>query len=292
MKQTFYSMLLFAFLAGCSSEEPFQDTPIGEAVPLSISSIRIDSEVSTRTSDIPLVEGKLGIFQTDVTFYTPAPYTYIGIGGEWTASSPLTLGMHEASVCAWFPGDYFSPSTINELARFPLDAQVYTEANDLVFLRNTGGLNKLNPSLNVRLTHAYALLSFSLKRDISYKGAGVVTGITLDNASIVKTAMMDIRDGSFSEQETVSSLSLEVSATVTPDKMATIKILVPPDNFTDTKLSLKIDGKTLVGTITGSSIGELHSGMSRTFDVTLQRNLELLVSVMPVDGSSKGDIIW
>lgn len=292
MKQTFYSILLLALLSGCSSEESFQDTPEEEAVPLVISSIRIDSEVSARTSDITLREGTLGIFQTGGSFYIPAPYLYLGVGGTWTASPPLPLGPDEAFVCAWFPEDYFVPATTDDLARFPLEAQVYNEASDLAFLGTTGGLNKQHPSLNVRLTHAYALLNFTLKRDVTYKGAGAVTGITFDSANIVRTARMDIRNGSFSEQEIVNSLPLEVMVTVTDDKMPTIKILVPPQIFVDLKLSLEVDGKTLSGTVSGTSIGELQSGMSRTFDVTLQRKLDLTVSVLPVDGTVEEDITW
>lgn len=292
MKRTFYPIFLLSLLGGCTSEVPSQNALEGDAVPLVISSIRIDSEVSTRTSDITLAEGRLGIFQTSGSQYIPTPYLYTGIDGNWTASPPLPLGPDEAAVCAWLPEDYFVPTTTDDLAHFPLKAQIYDEAFDLAFLGTTGGLNKQHPLLNVRLTHAYALLSFTLKRDITYKGAGVVTGITLNKTNLVHTALIDIRDGSFSMQETASNLPLGVSATVTDDKTPIIKILVPPQTFTDTKLMLEVDGKTLSGTISGTSIGELQSGKSRTFDVTLQRNLELTVSVLPVDGTAGGNIIW
>lgn len=292
MKRTFYSIFSLVLLAGCSSEVPYQDSPTKEAVPLVISSIRIDSDVSTRATDIPLREGTLGIFQTGGSSYIPAPYQYTGIEGGWNSSAPLILGPEEALVCAWFPYDYFLPSAMSDLAHFPLQAQVYTQESDLAFLTTTGGIDSQNQSLNIRLTHAYALLSFTLSRDITYKGEGVITGITFDNEKLVRAEMIDIRDGSFSDQEVIRSLSLGLSAIVTAGKTTTIAILVPPHTFTDTQLTLQVDGKSLSGTLSGSSIGELHSGMSRTFDVTLRSDLKLSVTVLPVDGSVGGEIIW
>lgn len=292
MKQTFYSILSLMLLVGCTSEVSYQDSLTEESVPLVISSIRIDSDVSTRVGDMPLEEGTLGIFQTRDIPYAPAPYKYIGTGGVWNSLLPLMLGPDEAFVCAWFPNDYFVPSTMDELAHFPLQTQVYEPAKDLVFLSNTRGLSSRHPSLNIRLTHAYALLSFTLKRDVTYKGAGVVTGITFDSERLVRAAMMDIRDGSFSAQEDVRELALDVSALVAEDKTPAINILVPPQTFTDIQLTLEVDGKTLKGTLSGASIGELHSGMSRTFNVILRRNLELSASVQSVEGSSGGEITW
>lgn len=292
MKQTFYSILSLVLLAGCSSEMPKQNSLQGETVPLVISSIRIDSDVSTRTSDIPLEEGTLGIFRTGGSSYTPAAYRYAGNGGNWASASPLTLGPDEAFVCAWLPYDYFSPSTTDDLSRCPMSAQIYSHEGDLAFLPTTGGLDRQHPQLNVRLTHAYGLLSFTLHRDVTYKGEGKVTGITLKNGGIVRTAMMDIRDGSFSNRDIVTSLALDTSVTVTNDKAPTIKILVPPQAFADTELELEVDGKTLKGTFSAASIGELKSGGARTFNVTLRRNLELSVSILSPDGSAGGEIIW
>lgn len=292
MKQTFYSILSLVLLAGCSSEMPYQSSLTEERVPLVISSIRIDSDVSTRTNDIPLEEGILGIFQIGDIFYTSAAFRYVGNGGSWLSTPPLTLGPDETSVCAWFPYNYFSPSTTDDLAHCPMSAQIYSHEGNLAFLPTTGGLDKQHPQLNIRLTHAYGLLNFTLHKDVTYKGDGRVTGITLKNDRIVRTEMMDIRDGSFSDQDIVTSLALDTVVTVTNDKAPTIKILVPPQTFVDTELELEVDGKTLRGTFSAGAIGELQSGGARTFNVTLRRKLELSVSVLPPDGSAGGEIIW
>lgn len=292
MKQIIYSIFLLLFLAACSSEIPPQGITDKEKAPLVIPSIGIGSDVSIPAATLPLVEGTLGIFQTSGSPYAPAPYYYIGVGGNWTSRAPLTLGPEDASVCAWFPGNYFAPSSIADLARFHLETQIYSAENDLAFFPVTGGINSGHSGLNIRLTHAYALISFNLHRDVSYKGDGVVTSITFNNEHFVRAERMDIRNGNFSDKEIVRSLSLDVSATIAGSVTTTINVLVPPFTFPDTRLSLQVDGKTLSGTFPGTSVGTLHSGMSRTFDVTLRRNLELSVSVLPVDGSAEGEITW
>lgn len=292
MKQTFYSLLSLVLLASCSSEAPYPDVPVEGTVPVVISAIRIDSDVSTRASDIPLTEGTLGLFRTGGPSYMAASFRYTGTGGIWDSDHPLTVGLAEAFVCAWFPYDYFVPDVPADLARFPLQVQEYAPAADLVFLVTTGGLDSSHPSLPIRLKHAYALLSFTLRRDITYKGAGSVTSITLKNDGLVRSGTTDIRDGSFANPERVERLPLNLTATVAAGDTATLHILVPPQTFSDTQLILEADGKTLTGTIPGISIGELHSGMSRTLDVILRRNLELSVSVLPVDGTAQGEIKW
>lgn len=292
MKQTFYSLISLLLLIACSSEAPYQDSPANVMVPLVISSIRIDSDVSTRATDIPLTEGTLGIFRTNESAYLPASFRYTGSEGDWRSDTPLTVGSYEAFVCAWFPYDYFVPTEMADLGRFPLRVQVDTPANDLAFLQSTGGIDNQHPTLNIRLTHAHALFRFILHRDITYKGEGVITGITFENDKLVDTEKIDIRDGSFSDQEIIGSRSLDLSNTLPAGESATLNILVPPQTFPDTRLSLQVDGKTLSGTFSGDSIGHLESGMSRTLDVTLRRNLELSVSVLPVDSIVEGEIIW
>lgn len=292
MKQAFYSLLSLVLLAGCSSEAPYPDVPDREPVPLTISSIQIESDVPTRAGDTPLLEGTLGLYRTGGPFYTPASFRYTGTGGHWSSPVPLTLGAAEAFVCAWFPADYFAPPAVADLARFPLQAQVYTPAGDLAFLPATGGLDRDHPALNVRLTHAYSLLRFTLRRDVSYTGAGTVTAVTFENERFVRTETIDIRDGSLANPEFVKRLPLNVTATVPAGGTATLLILIPPQTFPDTRLTLEVDGQTLSGTFSGSSIGELQSGMSRSLDVILRRNLGLSVSVLPVDGSAGGEIEW
>lgn len=292
MKQTFYSLLSLVLLTGCSSEAPYADAPARETVPLVISAIRIDSDVSTRASDTPLTTGTLGLYRTGGPSYTSAPFRYTGNGSSWDSDQPLTVGLAEAFVCAWFPYDYFTPSVPADLALFSLQAQVYTPASDLAFMTTRGGLNSNYPTLAIRLKHAYSLLSFTLRRDITYKGTGAVTSITLKNDGLVRSETIDIRDGNLSNPEIAGSLPLNVTATVSEGGTATLDILVPPQTFSDTQLILEVDGKTLTGTIPGISIGELHSGMSRTLDVILRRNLELSVSVLPVDGTAQGEIKW
>lgn len=292
MKRTFYSILSLILMAGCSSDLPYQDPFAEERVPLVISSIQIDSNVSTRTNDISLQEGTLGIFRTDNAFYTPAAYRYVGIEGNWFSTLPLTLGPEETYVCAWFPEEYFSPSTTDDLAHFPMSAQVYSYENDLAFLPTTGGIDNKHPQLNVRLTHAYGLLSFTLHKDVTYKGDGRVTSITLKNNRLVYTEMIDIRDGRFSNQNIVTRLTLNTLVSITDGNTPSINILIPPQRFVDTELELEVDGKILKGTFSESSIGILQSGEARTFNVTLRHNLELSVSVLPVDGSAGGTIIW
>lgn len=293
MKHSFYSILAVLFFAGCSPDALFdREEQLLEQVPLEISSIQVEGDVHTRAGTTPLSGGKLGIFLTAGTGYTPAAYCYVGTGGGWSSSSPLMLGPAPATACAWYPYDYYVPQSKSDLANFPVRIQVYTPGTDLVYLSSINGINNTNPSLHIQLAHAHALLNFHISRSAEYVGAGNITGIGLSSSKLLKEAKYNIQTQAYFDIVLATALSFPVSESVPIGGTATIGLLMTPYTMPATTLKINVDGKEMSGNIPVAPLGLLQIGKCYDINVTLLRDLRLSVTVLPLDGTSGGEITW
>lgn len=291
MKRSLYPIITLLLFAGCSSDIPYPEEPVQDLVPLELSSVRIEGDVSTRATTTPLTNGNLGIFLSNASGYTPAPYRYTGSAGGWTSDSPLYLGPGTATICAWYPYEYYVPANSGSLVQFPIKAQLNTPENDLLFFTSVSGINNRNPRQTIQLKHAHALLNFRISRDVTYQGEGKITSFTLETGyKLLDVAKINISNGQFSGANIVHKLTFPVEKTVRKNNTETIGILIPPLLIKETTVKLTVDGKEVSGYIKGP-VNTSTSGIAATINLKLRQDLPVSVTVQPTD-SAGGEIIW
>lgn len=290
MKRYPYSILLALLLTGCSSDLPYmENTGQEEGSALELSTVRMEGNVSTADNQ---VDGKLGVFLTGGAGYASAAYQYTGKNGYWTSDNPLMLGPDDATICAWYPYDYYIPANSAALGTFPLYAQKYSTESDLVFLSSVSGLNNRNSSLNIRLAHAYALLEFRIQRDATYKGAGSIGKISIQSKKLLSEAKYDILHNTYSGIKIVTELSYNADVTVPAGETITTGMLMLPFTLRGSvTLTMNIDGTDFSGAFPASFSGTQKIGTCYILNVTL-RNLQLSITALPPDDTSGGEITW
>lgn len=292
MKRSLHLLFIGMLLAGCTSGIPCGEEPFPvPLVPLGLSDVQVTGSVFTRAGTVPVTDGNLGIFVSNTSGYTPAPYRYTGKAGSWSSANPLYLGPGIATICGWYPYEYYVPASLATLSQFTLKIQWNTPLNDLLFFAAFSGASNRNPQQSIRLKHAHAVLNFIISRDVTYHGPGKITAFTLaSDFKVLSEARIDIWNGSFSGVKIVKSFTLELDKTLSAGDTDTLSVLIPPYTLESTTVKMSIDGKEVNGWIQGPiRLGE--SGKAAVIHVKLRSDLPLSIQVLPPD-SATGEITW
>lgn len=282
---------VFVLLAGgCSDNDTLPAVDDAALVPLGLS-VSVEGNVFTRSATA-LTDGNIGIYLLPENDYLPGTFLYSAVSGNWTAATPLMLSANNASVCVWYPYEYWIPADPGGLQTFPLNAQKYTPASDLCYQAVSGGLNNRNNRLLVQLQHAYAQIEFRLSRDITFKTAGNVGDITLSASGLLSGMTLDISSGT-TTNPLEGSVTYTASVVVPESSDVMTGLLLPPATLSgDLTITFSVDGRDMNAVLPHASLPQLESGNKYILRGVLQRELDITVTVEPADGSVGGEIVW
>lgn len=285
----FPAILLAAmWLGSCSDGGSLPDTPVRALLEICA---RTEGVVNTR-SVTPLTSGRLGIYVLAGEGYVPQAYLYTAVGGVWESALPPMLTSSDASVCAWYPYDYFTVSVPDDMEAVPLQAQKYDRAYDLTYMTPVTGLNAVNNTLEARLTHACSMLEFRLTRD-TYTGTGRIGTIRLSASGLLTSAKLDITSGTYSGA-TEGDVSFEAGITITDADPVTVAVLLPPAVLVGAmSVTFTVDEKERTVTLPAADLGRLDAGNAYIIRGALQEyDIFLRVVSDKTDGTAGGEIIW
>lgn len=285
----FAAILLTAiWLNSCSDGGSVSET--SARVPLELCA-RTESVAATR-STTPLTAGRLGIFRLGQAGSMPQAYLYTASAGVWESETPLMLDSGDATVCAWYPFDYFTVTAPEDPKSVPLQARKYDAAHDLTYMASVTNLNARNHRLQVRLSHACSILEFQLTRD-SYTGAGTIGTITLSAPGLLASATLDITSGTYSNG-TAADVSFNADITVTDANSVTTAVLLPPATLTGPlSVTVTVDGKERTVVLPSAGMERLDAGNAYIIRGTLQEyDIFLQVTSDGTDGTAGGEIVW
>lgn len=250
MKMKFIlSAFMAALFAGCTSDSAVPDaTP----VPFGISSASLHASVATKSGTAtPLTSGSIGVYRTPDAgsgySSTEKLFEYAYNATKWTPSTILFLNNNNAKICAFYPYSYVVPASFDPAA-VSLTYQKYDPLKDFVYTVNAD-YNNVNHTADFTLGHAYSMITFSIKKDAAYTGAGVLTSIKLTNPALVQSNTINITNGSYGASPVNGDISYSPAFTATATA-ADSKLLLPPTtadmaNGSNVALSVVLDGNTL-----------------------------------------------
>lgn len=290
MKRFSFLIVVLMWLSGGCSDDRYRLPDRTLAVPLELSA-DVEGNVYTRSAT-PLLAGDVGIFLFAENGYAEKSFHYSVVGGRWTAGTPLMLTGENAAVCVWYPYHFQLPADGTEVRTFVLNAQKYVPAADFCYQTTVHGLNNRNYTLQARLQHAYSQIEFRLSRDITFKSAGAVGNVSLSAGGLLKGVTLDITSGTYSSA-VAGNVVFPADISVSADREAVAGVLLPPATLTgDMHLSFQVDGQEMTAVLPLASLPRLTAGTKYTVRGILKRDLDMTLTVVPVDGTAGGEIVW
>ena len=280
------------FLAACTENEEIQNQG---GTSLSIASASIET-ISTKglfdTGGGPLTtEANIGVSASGTGYsYNNVEYYYNTTDSKWapqSAANQIYLSDQTATVTAYAP--FTSGLTASAAS---LTAQRYDETKDLCSSSASETAVNTDPSVIFTLSHVYSRISFTINKDASYTGVGLISAIAISNPTAVfTTALADLT------ATPAPTLSSPVIGTVQYDPAiasitsgtpaASSVLMIPASTFTDaTTLAFTVDGVVLTATLpaTDPASGGLNIlEPSHNYGITVtMRGTELIVSSITV----------
>lgn len=310
MKQVRINISLLVLLSGlfCAScsEDASGEYPFGESVPLGVSSLRLEGEVTTRAGGTPVTtEGAaIKVFLTNAGGYTPIynkPYTCTG--GTWSSANPIYVDKRTGKAMAVYdPNGLVSFGANSTVTTNTLQAQAYGETK-LWYYDNTNGagVNSTNPAA-FSMKCAYSRLSFSISRNASYPSACKVSKIVIKPSlgNFYTTARVNIADGSLTgtavANYTINTSAMSMNTTGlkmgTPD--TSIDHLFPAQMLAagaGLTFTLTTDGKDYTVTVPAATFNTIQAGVHYTVQLEMTGVGIVVNSVTTTDWITSGSNI-
>lgn len=198
-------------------------------------------------------------------------------GSAWTTSPAIYLSNHDATLFAYYP--YNSAST--DGSAIPVEHKSQTDYLYGTHTSGQTGINNGNPSVNLTMQHALALLQFKISKT-NYSGAGILSKIEIANAAgktvLSSAGALNISTGKITntagknESAVIENGNLQtIPETAATDESTYPKIMVLPASITtveEVEMRFTIDGKIYTSKVNAST--EWAKGTKNTYTVTIQ----------------------
>lgn len=301
---------LFALLSGliCTScsEEAAVEHSFGESVPLSVNSLHIDGELATRAGGTPVTaEGAaIKVFLTNMGGYTPVyNRTYTYSGGKWSSVSPVCVDKRTGkAVAVYDPNGLVDFGLNSAVTTNALQAQPFSEGQLWYYDNVNGtGVNSTTPAA-FSMKCAYARLSFSISRNVSYPSACKVSQIVIKPSSgdFYTIAQVNITDGSLtgtavaSYAINTSALSMNTTGLVVGIPDTDIDYLFPAQTLASgagLTFTLTTDGKDYTVTVPAATFNKIQAGVHYTVQLEMTGIGIVVNSVTTTDWITSGSNI-
>lgn len=239
--KTIISLAVLAVAAGCSKQAEI--SPDGSGTVL-----RVNSVSAVPVASKAVLEGtgfsdgdEVGLFFIDSKDGKTINYAnvrYVCSGGAWSSSSPISLTMAKGNLYGYFPYD----ASKKNLEAIPVESSI--DGNDYMFAVPIRNVSKNNPSVDMTMRHALALVSVVFRMDRELPGTGILTSLSLEGGGLAMNGTMNIKD------TVITSSAAKVSFTGLSEEISVAGIsedclIVPVGNIVDAQdltLGCTIDG--------------------------------------------------
>lgn len=288
-----FSMAVVAcmILASCTKEDLSPNNTNGTTL-LGVSTASV-SAVATRNSSNLLTNGS----QIGVSLIADAANGYSDLKNveyDYSTTSPagwapastntknIYLNNLPATVCAYYPLGAAGINSSTDQTSVTLTSQKYDAAQDLCYAVKQKAPTNSAPSVSFAMNRAYAEITFSITKDATYTGIGLIDKITISNTTARSTNTLDITTGTYGSSIPASgSVFYNPGITaITPGTPATSTVLMVPTVLSGTiTFSFVVDGKTMSTTLDASAnnLSALVFGNNYKANVTL-KGTQLVVS--------------
>jgi hypothetical protein len=257
---------LLIILIACTDE----NNGSGEkGIPLKIESLMF-SGVSLRST---LSSGNIGVYRLAGTGYSETKNNvhYTNTGSGWTVATgvtPIYLTKNSANLCAYYP--YSSNAEYaNGGTAVTLTSQEYATSKDLCYKTNVTASS--TQSATFTLSHAYAMLTFTLTRGSTYpkNATCAVSNISIANAGIISAGTLNMTAGSYATT-TLGSVTYDAGITgIASGSSVTTSVLMIPVTTamsSNIMLTVTVDGKPMSTTL---SISTLAANTNYSIPITI-----------------------
>ncbi len=204
----------------------------------------------------------------------------------WAPASTNTKNIYlnnlPATVCAYYPLGAAGINSSTDQTSVILTSQKYDAAQDLCYAVKQKAATNIVPSVSFAMNRAYAEITFSITKDATYTGIGLIDKITISNTTVRSTNTLDITTGTYGSSIPASeSVFYNPGITaITSGTPATSTVLMVPTVLSGTiTFSFVVDGKTMSTTLDASAnnLLALVFGNNYKANVTL-KGTQLVVS--------------
>ncbi|MCI1682876.1 MAG: fimbrillin family protein [Bacteroides sp.] len=301
-----FFLLAVSLLCSCTEFTRLElpaPAPAPSEVALGVHSVSL-SMVLTRTST-PLTQNgaTLGVYRLAAggyDFQGPVAFEYDAVNGQWdyrAGETPIYLTDAQAQVCALSPYD----AAFTDLSALPLQAGEYTQSADLCYSGIVEGVDKDSPGVDFAdLSRAYSQITFSLLKDPSYPGDGVVSSIGFEGEQVYPSANLTVVPAPvlyhYPETErgfTASDLAL----TATAEGVSRSFLLIPVTPLdSPITVSFTIDGVRYESRITPgvnpfANFTSLTAGTNYKFSIIIAQGAELTINNVTVTDWEDHEVI-
>ena len=307
MRTTYLYIIAISGLFSCNNEDGTvpEENNSSELIIRTSSNALKSSLKAASVSDF--TEGsKLGLFVTkgnlteDYSSGIPHNIESTLIGGVWKQNPPVYLYSHNAGIYAYYP---YNAGYTNG-AEIPIQSGV----TDYMYGTHTRGqstINKDNPTVNLTMNHACALVQFNIHK-ANYSSPGRLERIAINNAPgksvVFYSGKLNIQTGLISDKtETDRTIQINSSPLliIPNDKSSNekdyIKLSVIPTTKTlspgEVIVTFNIDGRDYIWEVPAGT--EWKQGTKNTYDVLLNGTQVRIGDVKIADWTDgvNGDVI-
>ena len=161
------------------------------------------------------------------------------IPGKWQFSSIVKLSATKGILYGYFPYD----SEIEDITSIPVEASL--NGTDYLYAVPVSGLDKANSSADLVMKHALSRISVKLVRDASFKGPGILSGVSFKGEAVSSSGTLNAITGEVAAEK--SEVTLQGGGTVDADGLVADCLVVPVPGKND-RLPLEL-GCTIDGTL-------------------------------------------
>ncbi len=258
MNKLLTGLLCCVWLSSCNSlDAPAPSS--GEGSTLRVVSASFSADLTRSVTE--LTSGSIGVFQTSTsdgyTLQSNKEYAYTD--GAWSATGEeIRLRTANAQVFAYAPYD----GALTDYTAAPLTSGLYDAASDLVYSPTLAGpVNTSNRNVSFTMGHAYARLTFKIRRG-TYLGTGAVSNITLSGEGLYASGTVNLSTGIYGVQTTGDiTLAPGIASTATDTDTPVYFRVVPTTSLpSGLTLSFVVDGYTLRASTTAYT--QLDAGVN------------------------------
>ena len=182
-------------------------------------------------------------------------------GTTWTIGEDknILLSATEGTVYAYYP---YNP-TSTDVKAIPIKA---TDNTDYMYATAVSGIKNSNPAANLTMNHALSVIQFKIQKATNdgYTGAGNITNVTIDGATLSDKGTMDITNNG-AILATRAALSYNTPLSLTGTNTAEI-FAVPVGVSSEITFAVTMDGQTYSATTTPL---ELEKGKQYAFTLNM-----------------------
>lgn len=264
-----------ALLGACG--ESIVDAPTEQGVPLQIASVSIaPSQTVTRTGEITLDKGEMGLFQywakNDPMNLTEYIYTKSTPAGNWMSKSYIRISNQPTTIYAYYPHQPGAGPT-----NIPVSIQQFSDESgaDLSLAYSAEGTRLTKSQLTsgtkipITLTHACFKMTIKVRtQDAAMEGIEI-THFTLTDCPI--KASRNFYEETYSVKEAGSFVcKCPITLPASGSSKVLTYLVIPPNDETGTKYSpkytLTVDGVEMTGR---GSLPMLKAGQACTVTLTV-----------------------